>query len=118
KWRNPALPACNPPTPLQETFKTVLTSALDLDNVIDPRDVISAGETQAHPMSINPADTRVGVFLGWATPQANRLSLTVRASDGGALDPNDDAIHLDQGDTFTILTVDTAALRRRGRVSS
>jgi len=112
----PDLSVWNPATALQETYKAILTSVLDLDNVVDPREDISAGMLTTHVVPLTEHDRKVSFYLSWDTPQKGRLALRVRSSNGEPVTASNWGTDLDEGDTYTMLTVNECLLHRGGRV--
>jgi|GEM_PF-2777922 len=116
-------PAFNPATfdaatHLQATYKSILADVLNLETGADPLAKLKPGETKRFPIVINKQDTKVSVFLSWRTPQKRLIDLAIYDSNGKRLTLSSDGIHIIDGQTYHIVTMDRSLLLAPGRVSA
>lgn len=116
---NPENPeAWDPATALTATYTKILAAGLGLDMVADPFGSVSAGETKSHPLVINGQDHKISFHLSWTTPQTDRLSIHLKASDGSSVESETAGVRIHAGPTYRIITVDEAFLAQPGKVTA
>jgi hypothetical protein len=108
----------DPGTALIDTYKTIFTDAFGLEAAIDSMGVIKAGETITPLVKVNKHDRKISFLLSWVTPQKERLSLTIKASDGRDVPGEGPGVRVLNGVTYTIITVDEGFLELPDKVSS
>ena len=112
--------AWNPGNDLQETYKSILVDALQLEAAADPTGIINKGETHVHDLHIRTHDKKVIIYLSWVAIQRKRLLLTVNTSDGQDLQLPypPPGVQVMEGDTFQLIALDSLFLRQPGKVGT
>jgi hypothetical protein len=115
---NPA--AWSPATELQATYKAVLVDALGLETAADPTGILALGQKVKRDVHISEYDSMVSFYLSWVTPQRDRLSMTVKTSDGVAvpLMGTTPGVSVVKGNTYTIVSLDRSFLQKAGKIGS
>ncbi len=108
----------DPATALMKTYLAILADALGLVIGPDPSGTIPAGGMKNFEVSLTEHDKRVSFFVGWVTSQPNRLSLTVRSSDGQEVPKTEPGVSFHQAGTYQVLTVHESFLKQAGKVGS
>jgi hypothetical protein len=113
-------------TALNETYKSIFTDALQLEEIRDPMGIIHAGDNIAVSpgIKINPNDTQISFLLTWADAEAGSLNFSLKSSDGKHLpipasgDETPGFIRVRQGETYKIITVGETFLSMPGKVTA
>ncbi|NIM10864.1 MAG: outer membrane beta-barrel protein [Candidatus Aminicenantes bacterium] len=108
----------DPGTALKATYKSIFTDAFGLEAAVDPMGVIKAGEKITPEVKVNKHDRKISFLLSWVTPQKERLSLTIKASDGKEVPGEETGVSVHGGETYTIITVGDGFLKQPGKVGS
>jgi hypothetical protein len=103
---------------LTGTLKSIFTTLLNLEPVKDSRGIIKAGETVTPLVKVNQHDRKLSFLLSWETPRQGKLGFFISAPDGKPVTSNSKGVHIHEGETFTIITVDEGFLRRPGKVGT
>jgi hypothetical protein len=113
---NPA--TWSPATELQSAYKAVLVDALGLETAADPTGILLAGQKVKRDVHISEYDSAVSFYVSWVTPQQDRLSFVVKASDGMQvpLTGTTRGVSIIKGNTYTILSLDRAFLHQAGKI--
>jgi hypothetical protein len=112
--------AWDPATALQAVYKSILVDALQLDAAADPAGLIRSGELKTHEFFISDLDRKLAVFVSWAGSPAQRPTLVLRAADGSEIPFRQTlpGLSFRDGETFTLVKIDSAFLKQSGRVSA
>ena len=108
----------HPGTAINKAFLSIFTDLLSLEEVTDHVGMIKAEETKTFEVKVNSHDRKISFVLSWVTPQKGRLGITIKASDGNTIPgcSGSDHIHVYEGETYTIITMDEHFLKQPGKV--
>lgn len=107
-----------PATVLSTAYTKILVGAFGLDFTVDPPGTLSSGTKMTQTVPIIADDEQVLFLLSWATAKANRLTMTVKSSDGAAVSASASGVKHVASDTHMIMAVDETFLQQPGKVGS
>lgn len=105
-----------PDVELASTYKNILMNHLDLSSAVDPLARVLSGQPNTHEIQLSPYDNRVSFFVSWQTPMANRLAVTLRASDNALISEANPGVDIRRGENYHLITVDPVQLLKPDRV--
>ncbi|UCH95807.1 MAG: VWA domain-containing protein, partial [Candidatus Aminicenantes bacterium] len=109
-------PAWNPGIALTETYKSIFTHLLKLEEIENSMGIIKAGETVTSLVKINKHDRKFSLLLSWVTPQEGRLGLTIKTSDGDVISDGSHGVGVHKGETYIIITAAEHLLKQPGKI--
>jgi Mg-chelatase subunit ChlD len=108
----------DPGMELNKTYNSIFAHAFDLAEAMDPAGIIKAGETSTIEVKIGGYDRKASFILGWAAPQKGRLRMMIETPDGRDIPGEVVGVHIHEGDTYTIITVDEQLLNQMRKVDA
>jgi hypothetical protein len=107
-----------PETSITDAYTSIFSRVLQLERVTTAAGIIEAGGKITHPFNVHPQDRAVTFLLTWMTPGERTLDLIIKAADGTPVPLDRDGVRVDNGSTYTVITLDRTFLTQGGRMGS
>jgi len=105
----------DPGATLTGSLKSIFTTLMNLETVKDSRGTIKAGETVIDPVKIDKHDRKTSFLLTRETPGQGKLGFFISSPDGKPISNDSIGVTLQEGETYTIITLDERILRQPGK---
>ena len=103
---------------LADAYTSIFSHVMQLERVTTKVGTVEAGQKVTHSFNVFPQDRAITFLLSWMTPGEKMLNLKLKTSDGKPVSLDHMGVHIDNGSTYTVITLGQTFLTQEGCIGS